>query len=200
MILAAHVIISAYGFWLPNDPRGSWSDFIRQFDLLRFGEATTVDERRSLAKHPHSTALRAAAKKELAYPPVLFTGEQALAIANGFGEVVRRTMCIIYGCAIMPDHVHLVIGRHRYDIQHVVNLLKGGATTRLRREGLDPFEHFFSGSPQGCARPSPWAHRHWKVWLDSVEDIERSIEYTNDNPENAGLKRQSWKFVQPYTG
>lgn len=23
-----HLIISGYGFWLPNDPRGSWSEFV----------------------------------------------------------------------------------------------------------------------------------------------------------------------------
>jgi hypothetical protein len=28
MILAFHAIFGAYGFWLPNDPRGSWSDFV----------------------------------------------------------------------------------------------------------------------------------------------------------------------------
>jgi REP element-mobilizing transposase RayT len=200
MILAAHVIFTAYGFWLPNDPRGSWSDIVRAFDLFRFGSATTTDERKSLAVRPHNSSLRAAAKRELMYPPVIFSGKQALAIANGFGEVVRRTMCVIYACAIMPDHVHLVIGRHSYNIQQVANLLKGGATNRLRNNHLDPFQDFFSGSPLGRVRPSPWAHKLWKVWLDSPEDIHRSVDYTNDNPENAGLSRQNWKFVQPYAG
>lgn len=27
MIYAFHAICGLYGFWLPNDPRGSWSDF-----------------------------------------------------------------------------------------------------------------------------------------------------------------------------
>ena len=26
MVHGYHVILAAYGFWLPNDPRGSWSD------------------------------------------------------------------------------------------------------------------------------------------------------------------------------
>ncbi len=45
MILAARLIFSAYGFWLPNDPRGSWSDFVRPWELLRFDRATKVGER-----------------------------------------------------------------------------------------------------------------------------------------------------------
>ena len=38
MILGFHVVFGAYGFWLPNDPRGSWSDFVgswvREDDLI----------------------------------------------------------------------------------------------------------------------------------------------------------------------
>jgi REP element-mobilizing transposase RayT len=198
MILAAHVIFSAYGFWLPNDPRGSWSEFIRACELLKYGPATKTDETRSLARQPHNPALRAAAKKELMYDPVIFTGHQAAAIAYGFANVVARTACVIYACAIMPDHVHLVIARHRYDIQQVANLLKGGATTSLKKHNLHPF----SGVPQGRvgSLPSPWAHRSWKVWLDSEDDILRSIDYTNDNPIKQGFKKQNWKFVTPYAG
>ena len=138
MILAAHVIFSAYGFWLPNDPRGSWSAVVRAFDLLRFGDATKTDERNRLARAPHNSALRSAAKRELMYPPVVFNGLQARAIASGFGDVVRRTGCAIYAGAVMPDHVHLVIARHHHPIQQLASLLKGGATRCLRKEGLDP--------------------------------------------------------------
>jgi REP element-mobilizing transposase RayT len=187
MIYAAHVIMTAYGFWLPNDQRGSYSDFIRAFDLLKYGDATKTNETRSVASNPHNSALRAAAKKDLMYPPVIFTRHQAAAISYGFADVIARTMCVIYACAIMPDHVHLVIGRHRYDIQQLVNLLKGGATTRLRKHGLDPF----AGLAQARSVPSPWAHNCWKVWLDSHEDVERSIMYTNDNPTKAGLPVQT---------
>lgn len=37
MIHAYHFILSAYGFWLPNDPRGSWSDFVGAWELFRYG-------------------------------------------------------------------------------------------------------------------------------------------------------------------
>ncbi|MEX0703139.1 MAG: hypothetical protein WD069_13675 [Planctomycetales bacterium] len=55
MFHAYHVIFGAYGFWLPNDPRGSWSDFVGSWELLQFGRATKVTTRRSLA---HSKRLR----------------------------------------------------------------------------------------------------------------------------------------------
>ncbi len=37
MIVGYHIIFGMYGFWLPNDPRGSWSDFVGSWELYRFG-------------------------------------------------------------------------------------------------------------------------------------------------------------------
>ncbi len=50
-VLAYHVIFGAYGFWLPNDPRGSWSDFVAAWELfLAGGHATKTTTRRSVAR------------------------------------------------------------------------------------------------------------------------------------------------------
>jgi hypothetical protein len=62
MILAFHSIFSLYGFWLPNDPRGSESDYVASWDLFRYGPASKTASRRSLAAAAHDRALRAAAK------------------------------------------------------------------------------------------------------------------------------------------
>lgn len=64
-VLAYHLILSAYGFWLPNDPRGSWSEVVRSPDLMEYGEATKVDTHRSVAGRPHDRAKRLAAKKAM---------------------------------------------------------------------------------------------------------------------------------------
>ncbi len=56
-MLATHVIFGAYGFWLPNDPRGSWSDFVCAWQLFRYaGRATKTTETRSLATRQHNRA------------------------------------------------------------------------------------------------------------------------------------------------
>ena len=54
MVKAYHVIFCAYGFWLPNDQRGSWSQWVRSWDLFRYGEATKVTTRRSVAGARHT--------------------------------------------------------------------------------------------------------------------------------------------------
>jgi len=93
MLLGAHLILSAYGFWLPNDPRGSWSDFVASWELLLYGKATKVSTTRSVASVAHDRALRKAAKKALIHPQVFFDGTQALTIAKGFARVAREVDC-----------------------------------------------------------------------------------------------------------
>jgi hypothetical protein len=73
VVRAYHVIITAYGFWLPNDPRGSWSDFVGSGELRKFGEATKTETRRSVAGQRHDRAARLAARAALKYPPVINT-------------------------------------------------------------------------------------------------------------------------------
>jgi REP element-mobilizing transposase RayT len=193
MILASHVIITAYGFWLPNEQRGSWSDFVRNWELLRFGKATKVDTMRSVAHRPHDRELRNTMRNSLRYPPVKFTGQQALCIARAFAEQIKKSGFLIYTCAILPEHTHFVAGRHRYHVEQVTNLLKGAATRNLARYSMHPMREFAAAQ----RLPSPWASGLWKVFLDSHADAQRSIDYVNDNPMKEGKKRQVWDFVTP---
>src|SRR5437016_7806238 len=103
MVHAYHVIFSAYGFWLPNDPRGSWSDFVGSWELFRFGRATKTDSRRSLAAQPHDRAKRLAAKQALNYPAVVFDGLQARAIGHGFAASLERGGVTVWACSILPE-------------------------------------------------------------------------------------------------
>jgi REP element-mobilizing transposase RayT len=195
MVLGYHVIFGTYGFWLPNDPRGSWSNFVASWELFRFGPATKTDTRRSVAHRPHDRAARQAAKRALRYPVVHLTGEQARAVGGGFAESVRKGGVTIWACSILPEHVHLVIARHGSKVEQIVNLLKGSATRRLLAKGLHPFRQWAraDGSVPCC-----WARRQWKVYLDSVEDIERAIRYVEQNPIKEDKPAQRWTFVRAF--
>src|SRR5690242_3374672 len=126
MIVGYHVSFSAYGFWLPNDPRGSWSEFVGKWELYKTaGKATRTTESRSLARRPHDRAAQPAAKAELARPPVRFTLDQVGSIGRAFGEYVAKSKLEVWACAIMPDHVHVVFARYRLLAEAVVNKLKG---------------------------------------------------------------------------
>ena len=111
-IVGFHFIFTAYGFWLPNDPRGSWSDTVRAWHLQRFGDATKVNTTRSLAHHRHNQQQRLNAKTILKYPPVMFTGLQACAITRGITRAVEDHPYQIHALSILQDHVHLIMARH----------------------------------------------------------------------------------------
>jgi REP element-mobilizing transposase RayT len=188
MILAFHVIFGTYGFWLPNDPRGSWSDFVASWDLFRFGPATKVDTTRSVAAIPHDQARRLAAKEALTFPPVQFTGQQALTVANGFKQAVAESGYRIHACAILPEHVHLVIGWHARQITRILGHLKAKATHALHTDGPWPSD----------TRPV-WAEGSWKVYLTDRESVRRAIAYVENNPSREAKPRQHWSFVAPFT-
>ena len=110
MVHGYHLILPHYGFWLPNDPRGSWSEFVASWEIARFGETTRHLEQRTLAMlSADELALREAARQALHYPPVTLTGSQALSIANGFKDQAIKSDYAIWACSILPEHTHLVV-------------------------------------------------------------------------------------------
>ncbi len=193
MVLAYHTILSAYGFWLPNDPRGSWSEVVRVYELRAFGPATKVTTRQSVADVPHDRERRRAAKAVLVRPPVRFNGEQARAIGKGFSIAAADNGYSILACAILPDHVHYVVAGHAREVEGIMAHLKAAASRQLTVEGLHPFRE--QPLPSGRL-PSPWAAGAWHVYLGTDAAVRRAIAYVEENPVKAGLRRQRWSFVK----
>ncbi len=196
MIVGYHVIFGMYGFWLPNDPRGSWSDFVGLWELFRYGPATKTTERRSVAHRSHDHAKRLAAKADLKYPAVELNDTQISTVGDGFGEYFERSKCPVWACAIMPDHVHLAVGKPHVEIEQLVILLKSAATKKLKAENVHPFGDL--KGEQGRT-PKCFARGEWKVFLDPP-DVPRAVVYVEDNPRKEGRPAQSWPFVVPFPG
>ncbi|HWE02120.1 MAG TPA: hypothetical protein VG326_06880 [Tepidisphaeraceae bacterium] len=193
-LLAPHIIFTAYGFWLPNDPRGSWSEWVASWELLKFGKATKVDHGRSVAHVKHDANLRRAAKGALKYTPVLFNGIQARAVASGFGRAAHEGSYLIHACSILPDHVHLVIADHERPFQQITAHLKAGASQELRSEKLHPFST--CERPDGSL-PSVWAEGLWKVFCYDIDHARNAIGYVERNPIREGKRPQKWSFIVP---
>ncbi|MGC8540759.1 MAG: transposase [Phycisphaerae bacterium] len=196
MIIAWHVVVCAYGFWLPNDPRGSGSQYVGSDDLFRVaGRATPVTGGRSRACDPHHVAARLNAKARLKREPIEFTGIQARAIAAGFGWAATEGGYTIHACSVMPRHAHLVIARHARPVGRIVSHLKSRATHQLRKEGL-----IACNNPAELEKPSIWARGYWCVFLNSEMDVTRAVRYAENNPIKDGLRPQKWSFVVPFNG
>jgi hypothetical protein len=191
-VIAFHLIISAYGFWLPNDPRGSWSDFVGSWELLKFGPATKVSDRHNYAKDPHDVAHRREAKNALKYPPVRFNESQRYAIANGFERACDEAKYTCFACCIGFDHAHLVIGLHERAIEVIAGHLKAQATRALTDALIHPLDGHI-GKRGGL--PTPWSEGCWKVFIDDVEQLRAAIAYVRRHPGKEGLRSQDWGFI-----
>lgn len=198
MVHGYHIVMPHYGFWLPNDPRGSWSEFVASWELVCFGKTTRHLEQRTLAAlSSEELRLREEARRALRYPPVSLTGAQALSVANGFKEQAAKSNHKIWACSILPEHTHLVIARHRYKAEQIANLLKGAATRRIIADGIHPMQQY---AKPGKRPPIMWARHHWRSFLDSDNAIENAISYVLENPLKEDKPRQNWKWITPYAG
>lgn len=192
-MIAHHLVFTTYGFWLPNDPRGSWSDFVRIWELYWYGDATKVTTRRSLAQDAHDRTLRDLQKTALRYGPVRFTPRQIDCVARAFERAVIESDYIVLACSILPEHVHMVVRRHPNRGEQMIGHFKARATQHLSAEQLHPF---LKHRNEKGELPPMWGSRGWKVFLDSDEDIRRAVRYVEDNPLKQRLQKQEWGFVR----
>jgi REP element-mobilizing transposase RayT len=197
MVQAYHAIWGAYGFWLPNDPRGSWSAFVGSWEIFRYGKGVPAGTRFSRAAVAHDSEKRRGAKRALKYPAVVLDGVMARAAGRGFARAVEASGYGVLACAIMPDHVHVVMRRHAQDIERMVGHLKGRASRRMEEEGVHPLVRFRGRDGKV---PTAWAEGCWKVFLNTEEEMERAVRYVEENPMKEGLGRQEWPFVERVGG
>jgi REP element-mobilizing transposase RayT len=88
----------------------------------------------------------------------------------------------------MPDHVHILIRKHKHQAEDMLENFQETSRLRLRNAGLRSPDHPVWGGPG------------WKVFLDTPTDIRRTIRYIEANPPQWRLPRQQWSFVKPYDG
>ena len=185
MVLGYHLIYVAYGWWLPNDLRGSTSKTIASDVIAELGELHYGRKK----VQPASRDIRAfyeQAKRVLKFPLLTFAPAEMDAIARAFGDVIRAQRYACYACAILRDHVHLVIRKHRHLAEQMIANLQAASRDAVLAEGLRPPDHPVWGGPG------------WKVFLDGTDDFRRTIPYVEENPLKAGTPRQAYEFVTGY--
>ena len=187
LVIGYHLVWTGYGWWLPNDPRGSTSSCIMCDVLTDLGELHYGRKR----VQPTSQVIRQfydAAVPRLEFAQVSFTSEEVDQIALAFSREIEAQRYTCYACAIMLDHVHLLIRKHKHAAEEITRNLQRSSHLNLRESGRFDWEHPIWGGPG------------WKVFLDSPEDIRRTIRYIEQNPVKIGLPVQQWAFVKEYDG
>ena len=187
LVIAHHLMWTLYGWWLPNDPRGSTSrairnDLLAELGALHFGRRAGQPAGRDIREF-YTTAQEA-----IAYPLLRFAPNEFAAVGGALGEVIRERNYTCYACAVMPDHVHLLIRKHRDAAEEMIEHLQLGSRLRLSASNLRTTDH------------PTWTRGGWKVFLDHPDDVRRTIRYIEDTPVQWRLPKQEWEFVDPYDG
>ena len=186
LVIAYHLVWTAYGWWLPNDPRGSGSDTIRSGALaelgdLHHGRKTLQPAGRDIRRFYERAAER------LRHPLLTFDETDRAVIGEAFGDAVAEQRYTCYACAVMPDHVHLLIRKHRHTAEEMAEALMAASRAALVAAGRRTPDH-----------PTWIAGHGWKVFLDHPDDVRRTIPYIERNPLPLRLPVQRWPFVVPY--
>jgi REP element-mobilizing transposase RayT len=184
-VIAHHLIWTNYGTWLPSDPRGSGSQMVYtpalgELTEPHFGQRK-VQPSRQVVRDFYSEAM-----PRLQFPVIRFDESQIHEIALTFADIIKQHQYTCYACAIMPDHVHLLIRKHSHKGETMIEHFQDDS--RLRFSSLNSVP---AGHPV-------WTKGGWNRFLDSPSAVRRRIQYVENNPLHEGLPRQHWPFVVPY--
>jgi hypothetical protein len=186
-VIALHLVFGGYGHWLPNDPRGSGSKIIRNELLESLGEIHRGRKRIQPTRSELRSFYREAVPL-LEHDPIWFDDARRTIIAEGFRLAIQSRGYTCWACAVLRNHAHACIRRHRDNDTVIWGELAKSSLGLLRK---------FPDLPKGHRI---WADRPFAVFLETPEDIRRVIKYIEGNPEKEGLPPQVWDFVKPYDG
>jgi REP element-mobilizing transposase RayT len=125
----------------------------------------------------------------LRHPLLTFGENERLQIGKAFADVIETERYTCYACAIMPDHVHVLLRKHKHSAETMIESLKQGSRTQLVESRCRLVDH-----------PTWSEGGGWKVFLDHPDEVRRTIPYIENNPLPLGEEAQSWPFVTPYDG
>jgi REP element-mobilizing transposase RayT len=187
LVIAHHLVWTGYGWWMPNDPRGSMShkvasDVIAELGELHYGRRKVQPPAEVIREFHHR------AEDVLTFPLLEFARREVEMIAESFSETITEHRYTCYACAIMPDHVHLLIRKHKHKAEQMIAFFQQKSRLRLRTSAARTPDHPIWGGPG------------WKAFLDHPDAVRRTIRYIEDNPCKLRLPRQQWPFVTPYDG
>ncbi len=185
IVIAYHLVWTGYGWWLFTDPRGSMSsvlrnEYLRDTGEMHFGRKRIQPRSSEVREHFRTT------ESKLAHARRTFSDVEIDCIGSAFARVVTECVYTVYACAIMMDHIHLLIRKHRHSAEDMIANFQRESHLALRDARHFDLEH------------PVWGGHGWTVFIDNPERVWKTIDYVRENPIKARMREQNWSFVKPY--
>jgi REP element-mobilizing transposase RayT len=155
--LAYHITWTAYGTWLPGDPRGSVESGVPGVQPPDEGRLLTAQSR-------------------LTHPPVTFDEAQRALIEQVIKEHCRIRGWVVHALNARSNHVHVVVTADR-EPEEVMNQLKAWCSRRLSHA----VGAAASAAPKKAVRRKKWFTEHGSTkWINDEAYLENAIRYVRD--------------------
>lgn len=185
MIIGHHLILTGYGHWMPNDPRGSMSGDVASPKIDELGELH-YGRKRVQPSREELREFHKRAKRVLNYPVLWFEDAERQALSKAVGGAIAEQGLTCYACAVLRCHVHVLIRRHRLKGEQMIHMLKIAGRDVLREAGLVPPNHPVF-STDSC-----------DVYKSGVIAMRACVVYINDHYRKHRLTPIECGFVVPY--
>ncbi len=186
-IIGHHLIWTLYGHWLANDLRGSGSLDLHEEKFAPLGPVHHGRKPEQL--QPSRGELREFYQRAdplLKFSKFWMDAVKRQALGDALGKVVAEQGYTVWACAVLSNHAHMVIRRHRDDALTMWHRLADATRLRLREEASLAPEH------------PVWSSRPYKVFLRTPHEVCTRIGYVERNPARERLARQHFQFVLAY--
>lgn len=197
MILAWHLVWTAYGWWFPNDPRGSWSKEIWKPGLKCLAASFTRRNRRGRKPvQPTPPQLRRwldTAQKQLKYRPVILDSQARNIARAAITKQAQLNQYELLALTVMPEHVHVVVRAHEHKYERIVRGFKAVSARELRKHlglaaspatwhkravnGAAKREGTAAGAAEDSKRTPVWSHGYWVRYLDTDKALATATSY-----------------------
>lgn len=185
MVIAHHLILTGYAHWLPNDPRGSTSREVVAGKLQGLGELHAGRKYQQPPRQELRSFYRDA-QPQLEHPILWFDAAKRQVIADAFTHTMQECRYTCFACAILSNHGHLIIRKHRDRAETMIDHLRTESAAWLCRLADVPDHH------------PVWNTGHYKKFLFTPADITRTVAYIRNNPAREKIPEQNFPFVKQY--
>jgi len=122
----------------------------------------------------------------LNHPVIWFEAPQRQALVEAIGDVVARERFTCWACAVLSNHVHILVRKHRMLRDEMRTVIQTECVQRLHELGLVPADH------------PVFSDRACDVFKNDVPAVRNCIQYINANFSKHNLPLTIYPFITPY--